>query len=395
MVALFNSKKELSSDNMENYVFSLEQQLNSLETEKQVFAARTSQLELEVQNLKKQLKDLMKPAFLVCPVIELLPENRAIVRNSNGLEFLVEFKPELRKGIEIGSRLALNQRTLSVIEVLSEGKSAEVSAFEVIEKPKVTLNDIGGLNEEIQELEEVVILPLLFPEKFIEMGIDLPTGILLHGAPGTGKTLLAKAIANKTYATFISLTGSQLVKKFIGEGARMVREVFKLAKQKKPAIIFIDELDAVGTARNDSVTGDREVQRTLMQLLAEMDGFHKKEGIVLMAATNRMDIIDPALLRPGRFDRLIEIPFPSEDARQKIFEIHSKKMKLDEDVILPEMASLTSNFSGADIKAVCTEAAITAIRENKKSISHNNFIQAINKIKKEETSSLNETKMFS
>ncbi|MFH1588334.1 MAG: AAA family ATPase, partial [Candidatus Diapherotrites archaeon] len=315
-------------------------------------------------------------------------------KNSNGLEFLVEFRPEMNELVQIGARLALNQRTLSVIEVLPEGQCSEVNAFEVIEKPKVTIEDIGGLSKEIQELEEVVILPLLYPEKFSEMGIDLPTGILLYGLPGTGKTLLAKAIANKTHATFISLTGSQLVKKFIGEGARMVREMFKLAKQKKPAIIFVDELDAVAASRNDSVTGDREVQRTLMQLLAEMDGFQKKEGIVLMAATNRLDIIDPALLRPGRFDRIIEVPYPDKNAREKIFAIHSKKMKLDDNIMLSELASLSEHLSGADIKSVCTEAAISAIRENKKIISHENFAHAINKVKKEETS-LNETKMFS
>ncbi|MBN2127210.1 MAG: AAA family ATPase [Candidatus Diapherotrites archaeon] len=391
---LFDSKKKFSEPiEMSDYLFSLERQLEGEKTEKNVYVARVTQLELEVQQLKKQLEELTKPAFLVAVVTELINESQVIVKSANGLEFLVELRPELGL-LEVGERLTLNQRTLSVIGKLPSAKDMHVHSMEVIEKPKITFEQIGGLTDEIRELEEIVILPLLYPEKFDALGIEMPKGILLHGAPGTGKTLLAKAVANKANATFISLTGSQLVKKFIGEGARMVREMFALASQKKPSIIFIDELDAVGAARNDSINGDREVQRTLMQLLAEMDGFTEKNGVCVMAATNRLDIIDSALLRPGRFDRIIETPYPNEKARTKIFEIHSKKMNLNTGIDFTELSAKTEFFSGADIKAVCIEAALTSLRENKEKVSMNDFLKGIKKIKKEEKNE-NETKMFS
>jgi proteasome regulatory subunit len=387
-----SSNENFTSNNLDNYLFSLEKQLEGEKTEKQIFAARASQLELENQKLKKQLDELMKPAHLVVSVIELINENQAVVKSANGIEFLVEWRNDFEK-VETGDRLTLNQRSLSVIGKLPASKDMQVHAMQVIEKPKITFNEIGGLQKETQELEEIVILPLLYPDKFNELGIELPKGILLHGAPGTGKTLLAKAVANKANANFISLTGSQLVKKFIGEGARMVREMFALAKEKQPAIIFIDELDAIGTMRNDSVTGDREVQRTLMQLLAEMDGFNENANVCVMAATNRLDIIDSALLRPGRFDRIIETPYPNEKARKNIFEIHSKKMKLNS-VDFNELSKKTEFFSGADIKSVCIEAALLSLREKNNKVTQKHFLKAIKKIKKEEIPE-NETKMFS
>ncbi len=390
---LFNSKTINSQENnLNDYVFSLEKQLEGEKTEKQLLLAKTTNLEFENQRLKKQLDELMKPAFLVVTVLEVINENQAVVKSANGVEFLVEWRPDFDK-VEAGDRLTLNQRTLSVIGKLPPSKDRLIHEMQVIEKPLITFNDIGGLQEELNELEETIILPLLYPKKFLDLGIDLPKGILLHGAPGTGKTLLAKAIANKANATFISLTGSQLVKKFIGEGARLVREMFALAREKQPAIIFIDELDAVGATRNNSVNGDREVQRTLMQLLSEMDGFNKKENIIVMAATNRLDIIDPALLRPGRFDKIIETPYPSNTARKKIFEIHSKKMNLDK-INFEELVKKTEFFTGADIKAVCVEAALTSLREKRTKTTQKDFLKAIKKIKKTEETE-NETKMFS
>ena len=377
-----------------DYVFSLEEQIKSLQTEKQINGARLGQLQLDLERTNKELTDMKIPPQIVGTINEVLPERKAIVKNSNGMEFLVKSAQGL-DNIEAGKRVAMNQRTLVITEVLPENKDSRVRAMEIIEKPKITFDDIGGLTKERQELEEAIILPLLKPKAFEELGIEPPTGVLLHGLPGTGKTLLAKAVANKTNSTFISLSGSDLVRKFIGEGARLVKDVFNLAKEKKPAIIFIDEIDAVGSHRFATANGDREVQRTLMQLLAEMDGFGSLEGVKIIGATNRLDMLDQALLRPGRFDRLIEIPAPNENAREKILKIHTKKMNLDKEITIPEIAIMTNEMTGADIKSVCTEAGLFALRENKKNITLKNFNEAIEKVKKtEEENNESHQKMF-
>ncbi len=377
-----------------DYVFSLEEQIKSLQTEKQINGARLGQLQLDLERTNKELTDMKIPPQIVGTINEVLPERKAIVKNSNGMEFLVKTAQGIEE-IEAGKRVAMNQRTLVITEILPENKDSRVRAMEIIEKPKITFDDIGGLTKERQELEEAIILPLLKPKAFEELGIDPPTGVLLHGLPGTGKTLLAKAVANKTNSTFISLSGSDLVRKFIGEGARLVKDVFNLAKEKKPAIIFIDEIDAVGSHRFATANGDREVQRTLMQLLSEMDGFGSLEGVKIIGATNRLDMLDQALLRPGRFDRLIEIPAPDEKAREKILKIHTKKMNLDNEITIPEIAIMTNEMTGADIKSVCTEAGLFALRENKKNITLKNFNAAIEKVKKaEEENNESHQKMF-
>jgi proteasome regulatory subunit len=253
--------------------------------------------------------------------------------------------------------------------------------MEIEGKPNISYEQIGGLDEQIIELKETVELPLLKPELFDKIGIEPPKGVLLYGPPGTGKTLLAKAVAHETNATFIKIVASEFVKKYIGEGARLVREVFELANEKAPSIIFIDELDAVAAKRlNSSTSGDREVQRTLMQLLAELDGFDSRGDVGLIGATNRPDILDSALLRPGRFDRLIEIPLPSYDSRLEILKIHTKKMSLAKDVNINMVTNLTDGSSGADLKAICTEAGMFAIREEKREVSMVDFMNAIDKV---------------
>jgi proteasome regulatory subunit len=263
-------------------------------------------------------------------------------------------------------------------------------------RPTETYEEVGGLDEQLLEVREAVELPLLNPELFSGFGIIPPSGILLHGPPGTGKTLIAKAVANATNATFISIVASELVQKFIGEGARLVREVFKLARQKAPVIIFIDEIDAIAAKRTeDGQTGEREINRTLMQLLAEMDGFRANNGkniadpalakVKIIATTNRIDILDPAILRPGRFDRIIELPLPDYDSRLKILNIHSNKMP-KYGVKMEEIATLTEGMSGADLKSICNEAAMFAIREKMQGVSRNrilqkDFLAAVQKVK--------------
>jgi len=277
--------------------------------------------------------------------------------------------------------VALNQQSFSIINILPVEKDPSVLSMEIEEKPSFTYNDVGGLADQIEEIRETVELPLLHPEYFKKVGIEPPKGVLLYGPPGTGKTLVAKAVAHETNSVFIRLIGSELVQKYIGEGARLVRELFKLAKEKSPSIVFIDEADAIGAKRLESSTsGDREVQRTLMQLLAEMDGFSPRGDVRIIAATNRPDIIDPAMLRPGRFDRLIEIPTPNYEGLIQIFNIHTRKMNINKDIDIKELASRVDSATGADVKAICTEAGMFAIREKRGTVTFNDFENAIAKV---------------
>jgi proteasome regulatory subunit len=328
------------------------------------------------------LKSLHNPPLLVGTVVNVFKnKKKAIVRNPNGMEFYVQVNPKIVDEIKPGDKVLLNQTTLAVMDVLTSLRDYRAEIFEVIEKPKVTFKDIGGLKEQIEELREVVETQLKNPEKFKEMGLEPPKGVLLYGPPGTGKTLLAKAVANESEATFISVVGSELARKYIGEGAALVRDLFAMAREKAPAIIFIDEIDAIAGKREEGIsTGEREVFRTMLQLLAELDGFRPLEGVVVIAATNRIDILDPALLRPGRFDRLIYVPLPDKAARKEIFQVYLRKMpttKLNLDLLV----EMTEGMSGAQIKAICTEAGMLAIKENKKKVNMTHFLKAIEKIK--------------
>merc|ERR1712224_139762 len=244
----------------------------------------------------------------------------------------------------------------------------------------------------IEELVEAVVLPILHKERFEAIGIQPPKGVLLHGPPGTGKTLLARACANQTKAAFLKLAGPQLVQMFIGDGAKIVRDAFALAKEKAPAIIFIDELDAIGTKRfNSEKAGDREVQRTMLELLNQLDGFASSDGVKVIAATNRIDILDPALLRSGRIDRKIEFPLPSEDARAHVLKIHAmdKGMNTDPDVNFEELARSTEDFNGAQLKAVCVEAGMLALRREAEIIDHEDFVEGVSEVQAKKKTSLN------
>lgn len=369
--------------NIYDYIFSLEEQLRLTQKEIQLNRGRNLHLENELKRLSDELKELKNPPLIVGSVVDVLGE-RAVVRNNNGLEFLVNYPKEIP--LKFGQKVAMTQRNLNIVEVLEDSSDLNAREFEVIEKPLISFNDIGGLDDEINELEETVILPMVHPEKFEKLGIDSPKGILLFGPPGTGKTLLAKAVANKTNSAFIGVNGSELVKKYIGEGSKLVKEIFKLAREKNHAIIFIDEIDSVAAQRLDSTTGgDREVQRTLMQLLAEIDGFKEIKNVKIIGATNRMDIMDPALLRPGRFDRIIEIPLPGVNARGTIFKVHSKRMNLDKSVDFNKLVKITDGATGADIKAICMEAGIFALRNEQEKITMKNFEASVLKVLGEET----------
>jgi len=282
-----------------------------------------------------------------------------------------------------GDLVGTNKDSYLVLEKLPAEYDSRVKAMEVDEKPTENYSDIGGLDKEIKELVEAIVLPMTHKELFTKIGIKAPKGCLLHGPPGTGKTLLARACAAQTDAIFLKLAGPQLVQMFIGDGAKLVRDAFALAKEKSigrgGAIIFIDEIDAIGGKRFDSdQSGDREVQRTMLELLNQLDGFSSDDNVKVIAATNRPDVLDPALMRSGRLDRKIELPHPTEEARSRILQIHCRKMTVDlEDVNFDEIARSTPDFNGAQMKAICVEAGMLALREDCKSIKHRHFQDAI------------------
>ena len=340
--------------------------------------AENSKFLQKLERLNHENQQLRQPPLFIATVQEVSKEGIIIRQHGNNQEAITVSLPELHDEIKPGSRVAVNS-ALSIIHILDEETDLRAQAMQIDECPTVTYDDIGGLDDQIQQIREAVEIPLENPEIFEIVGVEPPAGVLLHGPPGTGKTLLAKAVANKTNASFIKLAGSELVHKFIGEGSRLVRDIFQLALANEPAIIFIDEVDAIASQRIESKTsGDAEVQRTMMQLLASLDGFDERGNIRLIAATNRFDMLDEAILRPGRFDRLIEIPFPNEEARERIFAIHTQNMNLADKIDFKLLSELTPGSSGADIKAICTEAGMTAIREDRTEISADDFITAVN-----------------
>lgn len=363
------------SENIDEYIRLLEDKIKEYEEERKKLLSKLNYYKFE-------LEKLMSTPLIEATVVKLLDNDKVVVKSSSGPNLIVDYSNRIKKEeLYPGRYVALNQRCSTIIEVLPDRADPYVSSMEMNERPNVTYNDIGGLDEQIREIREVVELPLKHPEIFEEIGIEPPKGILLYGPPGCGKTLLAKAVARESNAVFLSIVGSELVQKYIGEGARIVRELFELARRKAPSIVFIDEVDAIAAKRIDiGTSGEREVQRTLMQLLAELDGFRPLDKVKVIAATNRIDILDPAILRPGRFDRLIEVPLPDLKGRVEILKIHTKRMKLASDVDLVEIAKLTEGASGADIKAIVTEAGYFAIRNNRRVVGREDFANSIKKV---------------
>jgi len=393
-------KKDIDDENyLVNYIQHLEKRLRNLETDKQLLEGERLRLEQEVHGLRNEIDQLREPPLITATIIDVLDDtsDRVIVKSSTGPTFVVKpSKMVKNEKLKPGLSVALNQRTFAIMELLPPNLDPFIKGMELIDRiPDVSYNDVGGLDDQILEVRETVELPLVKPDLFKKIGIDPPKGVLLHGPPGTGKTLLAKAVAHETDATFIRVIGSELVQKFIGEGARYVREIFEMARKKAPTILLIDELDAIAAVRmNDATSGDREVQRTLMQLLSELDGFDQRGDVKFIGATNRIDILDPALLRPGRFDRIIEFPIPGEEAREAIFKIHMRPLNIDKTVDVHPLMKMTENSTGADIKAICTEAGMFAIRRESEIITREDFYDAINKVMKKKESETSNSDLF-
>ncbi|PSP58331.1 peptidase [Halobacteriales archaeon QH_8_67_36] len=359
---------------MQKKIEALQERLEVLESQNEEMRdklldanAENNKYQQKLERLTHENKKLKQSPLFVATVQELNDDGAIIKQHGNNQEALTEVTDEMREDLSP-----------------DDDKS-----------PEVTFADIGGIEEQMDEVRETVEMPLISPGMFEDVGIEPPSGVLLHGPPGTGKTMLAKAVANETDATFIKMAGSELVHKFIGEGAKLVRDLFELARQEEPAVVFIDEIDAIAAKRTDSKTsGDAEVQRTMMQLLSEMDGFDDRGDIRIIAATNRFDMLDRAILRPGRFDRLIEVPNPDAEGREQIFKIHTRSMNIADNVEFADLAAEIEDASGADVKAICTEAGMFAIRDDRTEVRMDDFHDAWEKIQQDETEDENVSKTF-
>ncbi|AGB48878.1 26S proteasome subunit P45 family [Methanomethylovorans hollandica DSM 15978] len=341
----------------------------------------------EISKLKKQIEHLTTPPLFIASIMEIEDDMVLIRQHGNNQEVMTRIPPAFYRKLEPGMRVSVNG-AFSIISIIRKGTDIRAQVMELINSPGIHYDMIGGLDEVIKEVIESVELPLTEPELFSNIGIEPPNGVLLYGAPGTGKTLIAKAVASSAKATFIRMSGSDLVQKFIGEGARLVKDVFQLARDKSPAILFIDEIDAVGGMRtHDGTTGSAEVNRTMLQLLAEMDGFDATKNVKVIAATNRIDLLDPALLRPGRFDRVIEIPLPDMVARVEILNIHTRKMKLAEDMDFDKLAKITAGLSGADLQVITKEAGMFVLRRRGEKVTMKDMMDAYEKVVSEEETS--------
>ncbi|KAJ1417142.1 P-loop containing nucleoside triphosphate hydrolase [Sesbania bispinosa] len=390
-----------------------------LDNEIRILKEELQRTNLELESYKEKIKENQEKIklnkqlpYLVGNIVEILemnPEDEAeedganIDLDSQRKGKCVVLKTSTRQTIFLpvvglvdpdklkpGDLVGVNKDSYLILDTLPSEYDSRVKAMEVDEKPTEDYNDIGGLEKQIQELVEAIVLPMTHKERFQKLGVRPPKGVLLYGPPGTGKTLMARACAAQTNATFLKLAGPQLVQMFIGDGAKLVRDAFQLAKEKSPCIIFIDEIDAIGTKRFDSeVSGDREVQRTMLELLNQLDGFSSDDRIKVIAATNRADILDPALMRSGRLDRKIEFPHPSEEARARILQIHSRKMNVHPDVNFEELARSTDDFNGAQLKAVCVEAGMLALRRDGTEVNHEDFNEGIIQVQAKKKASLN------
>lgn len=365
---------------LESKVANLMDENDALKEKMKRAEAKVKKLQQKNERLNTEIEKLKKPPQYIATVEEVLDGEGEVVlkQHGNNQEILTEYPQKFN--LEAGDRVAV-QDSFTPVKILGESQDARTQAMEVDGSPDVTYEDIGGLEAELQEVKEAVEQPLRFQNRFEEVGIEPPSGVLLHGPPGTGKTMMAKAVANQADATFVRLAAPELVQKFIGEGGRLVRDLFDVAEKNAPAIIFVDEIDAIASKRTDSKTsGDAEVQRTLMQFLSSIDGFDNRGDVRVMAATNRFDMLDEALLRPGRFDRLVEVGLPDAEGREMIFQIHARDLNTADDVDFKGLAEAADEFTGAEIAAVCTEAGMKAIRNERTTVYQTDLLEAIEEI---------------
>ncbi|KAI9216765.1 26S protease regulatory subunit 8 [Blastocladiella britannica] len=361
--------------------------------------AQRNDLNGKVRMLREELHLLQEPGSYVGEVVKVMGKKKVLVKVHPEGKYVVDVAPTIDLAtLTPTTRIALRSDSYLLHKILPNKVDPLVSLMMVEKVPDSTYEMIGGLDKQIKEIKEVIELPVKHPELFEALGIAQPKGVLLYGPPGTGKTLLARAVAHHTDCKFIRVSGSELVQKYIGEGARMVRELFVMAREHAPSIIFMDEVDSIGSSRIEgggSGGGDSEVQRTMLELLNQLDGFEATKNIKVIMATNRLDILDSALLRPGRIDRKIELPPPNEIARADILKIHSRKMNLTRGINLRKVGEKMSGCSGAEVKAVCTEAGMYALRERRVHVTQEDFEMAVAKVmRKDSDQNLSIRKLF-
>ena len=344
------------------------------------FADDTRALPAMVEEDREKVRQIQGMPLQVATLEEMVDDQHAIV-STIGEHYVPVMSFVDKESIEPGCSVLVHNKTNAVVGIANDDVDPLVGVMKVEKCPLESYGDIGGLEEQIQEVKEAVEYPLSHPELYDEIGIRPPKGVIFYGEPGTGKTLLAKAVANQTSATFLRVVGSELVQKYLGDGPKLVREIFRVAEESSPSIVFIDEIDAIGTKRYDaSSSGEKEIQRTMLELLNQLDGFDAHSEVKVIMATNKIETLDPALIRPGRIDRKVEFPLPDEKTRKVIFEVHTKKMALEDDVDLTEFILAKDSLSGADIKAVCTEAGLMALRERRMRVNQKDFNKAKEKI---------------
>lgn len=345
----------------------LQKQLEFLQVQEDYIKDEQKNLKKEYLHAQEEVKRIQSVPLVIGQFLEAVDQNNGIVGSTTGSNYYVRILSTIdRELLKPSASVALHKHSNALVDVLPPEADSSITMLSADDKPDVAYSDIGGMDIQKQEVREAVELPLTHFELYKQIGIDPPRGVLMYGPPGCGKTMLAKAVAHHTTAAFIRVVGSEFVQKYLGEGPRMVRDVFRLAKENAPAIIFIDEIDAIATKRFDAQTGaDREVQRILLELLNQMDGFDQTVNVKVIMATNRADTLDPALLRPGRLDRKIEFPMPDRRQKRLIFATITGKMNLSEDVDLEDYVARPDRISGADINAICQEAGMQAVRENR------------------------------
>lgn len=366
---------EQNIQNMELEINTKKQDLLRLEAQRNVLNAR-------VRLLKEELQLLQEPGSYVGEVVKVMAKDKVMVKVHPEGKYVVDISPDIDiKKIQPSMRVCLRADSYQLHQILPHKIDPLVSLMMVEKVPDSTFDMVGGLDQQIKEIKEVIELPVKHPELFESLGIAQPKGVILYGPPGTGKTLLARAVAHHTECKFIRVSGSELVQKYIGEGSRMVRELFVMAREHAPSIIFMDEIDSIGSSRVEgSSGGDSEVQRTMLELLNQLDGFESSKDIKIIMATNRLDILDPALLRPGRIDRKIEFPPPTVEARTDILRIHSRRMNLTRGINMRKIAEKMTGSSGAEVKGVCTEAGMYALREHRVHVTQEDFELAVAKV---------------
>ncbi|KAJ2866508.1 26S proteasome regulatory subunit 6A [Coemansia aciculifera] len=403
--------KRSSNDEISSRTRLIENEIRVLKSEHHRLAHEQQMMSGKIKDNRDKININKQLPYLVSNVVEILDINPDIGEEEDGANIDLDsqrkgkcavIKTSTRQTVFLpviglvpsneltaGDLIGVHKDSFLILEKLPAEYDPRVKVMEVDEKPTEDYTDIGGLDKQVEELVEAIVLPMTHADRFKKLGIKPPKGVLMYGPPGTGKTLLARACAAQTQSTYLKLAGPQLVQMFIGDGSKMVRDAFALAKEKAPTIIFIDELDAVGTKRFDSEkSGDREVQRTMLELLNQLDGFGSDDRIKVIAATNRIDILDPALLRSGRLDRKIEFPLPNEEARARIIQIHSRKMNVSDDVNFEELARSCDEFNGAQCKAICVEAGMIALRRGATKLAHEDFMEGIQEVQAKKKTSL-------